>query len=76
MERGVIDNMEQELPAGNGPVDGVEFQGKFGSGGSNIGCRPSTLRASVAQIAQVWLRRVGGKRLGLVNSESGPAALA
>ena len=56
MEGGVIDDMEQELPAGDGPVDGVEFQGEVGfREGLNIGCADlPTPRASVAAGWSGW----------------------
>lgn len=63
MERGVIDDMEQELPAWDGPVNRVEFECKFGFRESfNIIVQAFPhLAPALLQIVQVRLRRGGGK---------------
>jgi len=55
MERGVIDDMKQELPAGDGPVDRMEFQRKFGfPEGFNIAMQAIPhLAPALLQIVQV-----------------------
>jgi len=76
MERGVIDDMKQELPAGDGPVDRMEFQRKFGfPEGFNIAMQAIPhLAPALLQIVQVRLGGAGGKRLGLMNSVSGTSS--
>ncbi len=63
MERGVIDDVEQELPARDGLVDRVEFQRKFGfREGFNIVVQAFPhLAPALLQIVQVRLRRGGRK---------------
>src|SRR5580704_813566 len=63
MERGVIDDMEQELPAGDGPIDRVEFQPKFGfrEGFDIVVQSFPHLAPALLQIVQVRLRRGGRK---------------
>ena len=61
MEGGVIHDMEQEFPAGDGPVGGVEFEGEVGFGeGGNVGVQALPyFRPVVLQVGQVGLRRSG-----------------
>ena len=63
MERGVIDDMEQELPAGDCPVDRVEFQRKFGfrEGFHMVVQAFPQLAPALLQTVQVRLRRRVGK---------------
>ena len=61
MEGGVIDDMEQEFPAGDGPVDGVEFEGEVGFGeGGNVGVQALPyFGPALLQVGQVGLRWSG-----------------
>jgi len=63
MESGVIDDMEQELPARDAPVNRVEFQRKFGFWEDfNIVMKAFPhLAPALLQIVQVRLRRGGRK---------------
>jgi hypothetical protein len=61
MEGGVIDDVEQEFPAGDGPVDSVEIVGEVGFGeGGNVGVQALPyFGPALLQVGQVGLRWSG-----------------
>ena len=61
VEGGVIDDVELELPAEDGPVDGVEVEGEVGFGeGGNVGVQTlPDFGPALLQMAQVGLRWSG-----------------